>query len=838
MTADHKPTSPLALTAMAIALVPLLIRAAASLTTLPHWETDPLSDFSPSTGLTPALSISLDAVSLLGSALLLMLAQQQRPQPRLAAFALLTWLAVAATILFHGLWSPLADLNQLRIGAAWLSALAIGLALWHTAADRTLRAIFLAAIVGFIMLMVIKGAAQVVYEHAQVVESARKMGDQFIRQQGWEADSSMAKAYFRRLNQNEATAWFGLSNVFSSFSAAGFVLSTAITWSAWRLRREAHRVPAWSTPALLAASLSTLLCAAGIIMGGGKGGFIAAVAGLGILAVLAFLLRRKRRIPRPVHLGVASLTLVFSAIALIFTRGVIGERLAELSILFRAFYIQAATRIFTSSPLHGVGPDGFKDAYILAKNPLSPEEVSSPHSILFDWAACLGLAGLALGLLWLTWLYLAPARLLADHNAESATTEPSSSTASQSLATDSDADSDRTRLLIRIVCLTAAATVMGGLYIERPAITLPAAAVYLIGLLAWCGIASFTTLITLRDGFVKVGLVAAALALALHAQIEVTASWVQSCGLLMAIIGAAAAGSSSSQTTPSATPSIPSTTSRLISRPQSLLAAAIALVAFPLLILGVLPALKLEDRLFTAASSLKPLAEARGLIQALDNDPSIPPSAQRQILEDIASRLTTLGGSPVPPERSRLLITADALEPAAVAAAIDALLQAKADLPARTWDWRLDREIFRLRLLHAHHLLRSREPTAAASLARQTLFDLTAPSAPRGLASKAAWNVSAADAIISLQIPGVITPAARLAHLTASITADPANVSIHLKLVRFLRDQPGVTPDQPARLRAAAEAALQADRNMRLDADVRGLSGPQRAEIQALLAKP
>ena len=56
-------------------------------------------------------------------------------------------------------------------------------------------------------------------------------------------------------------------------------------------------------------------------------------------------------------------------------------------------------RVFGDHALTGVGPDGFQQAYLFAKNPLSPEEVSSPHSILFDWLSTLGVAGLAWGAL-------------------------------------------------------------------------------------------------------------------------------------------------------------------------------------------------------------------------------------------------------------------------------------------------------------------------------------------------------------------------------------------------------------------------------------------------------
>ena len=90
--------------------------------------------------------------------------------------------------------------------------------------------------------------------------------------------------------------------------------------------------------------------------------------------------------------GLAGIAIPLLAVVV---RGLVGERLSELSLLFRWFYMQGAARIFAQHLPVGVGPDGFQEAYLLAKPVLSPEAVASPHNILWDWLSTLGLFGVA-----------------------------------------------------------------------------------------------------------------------------------------------------------------------------------------------------------------------------------------------------------------------------------------------------------------------------------------------------------------------------------------------------------------------------------------------------------
>src|SRR5690606_17747939 len=81
--------------------------------------------------------------------------------------------------------------------------------------------------------------------------------EQILAAQGWTAGSPMALGYERRLKQSDPSAWFGLSNVYASFMAAGVAALVATLVAA--IRRRAARPWVMATlGALLAATLGAL----------------------------------------------------------------------------------------------------------------------------------------------------------------------------------------------------------------------------------------------------------------------------------------------------------------------------------------------------------------------------------------------------------------------------------------------------------------------------------------------------------------------------------------------------------------------------------------------------
>ncbi|HEV7786844.1 MAG TPA: O-antigen ligase family protein, partial [Thermoanaerobaculia bacterium] len=404
----------------------MFLRAMSGITTLPYWDFDPLIYEASMVGLGPAGSLACDVLILLGAGLCILATARQ---PTDGAGKL--WIGCAVLvglglepILYHGWLGQWATIQQQRVGASWGSAMIAGLALMRLCRDDRYRAAVFAGVLGFVTVLALKGAHQMLIEHPETVADFKHNSEQIFAAQGWTPESSMAKGYQRRLMQNEATGWFGLSNVFASYGAMGVVGFAGLALCVWRepraQARDARRAGHPNRGALIAASTGLLASIAAVAMAQSKGGTAVALLGaafLGLILAIRFgkpRLLASRLATRPALLRPLPIALTLVPLAAVVARGLIGERLGELSLLFRWFYMQGATRIATGYELNGVhvgnwllgvGPDGFKDAYLVAKNPLNPEEIVSPHSILFDWWADLGVFGLAWGALFFVWLW-------------------------------------------------------------------------------------------------------------------------------------------------------------------------------------------------------------------------------------------------------------------------------------------------------------------------------------------------------------------------------------------------------------------------------------------------
>ncbi len=804
--------------AVAAALGVLLLRACMGTETLAGWETDPLIDPAPSSGMTPGVSIMVDAISLIASGWVL-LAMRVRVSLVVAG----VWAVVMAALAYHAFISQGADVSQMRVGAAWASAITLGVVLSASGVgtDRRLRALVCGLLSGFVTLIVCKGTLQILVEQPTMIASFKQNSAVFFQSQGWEPGSTMARAYERRVMQTEAIGWFGLSNVFASVCAAAVPVTLASAFGAWRKRRETiastdESGGGWGVIAGCGAMAGASV--AGVVMAGGKGGVVAMALGVGAMVAMAVLVRASGRDQRRATLcarvaGAIGVLAVASALGAIALRGVIGERMSELSIWFRAFYVEASLRIFGERPLVGVGPDGFKDAYTRLKNPLSPEEVASPHSVFFDWTACLGVAGVAMSLLMLWWLWRIGAGLVECHVSES----PASARI-ESVDDDGD-DATERRTLARLVCAVGAVCVLGSLMMERVALGPPQAVMMVGGLVLWCVLGSCVMSSAMRDGFVKIGLAAGAIAVATHAQIEVTGSWVQSCGVLMALVGMAASGEA---------PAEERASSRIASSRIHGMAAVVVGVA--LHSAGGWPVMKFDRELQAAAEPLRAVAFARATARAVA-DPGMTSDERDRLISDANDRLARFAAGESAVTVAGLLARAERAEAKLVVEAAAALDK----LPPGVSDWRIERERKRLILTVARGMFAT-DPNGARKLAAQAFFRPEA--GERGYPSKLSWDASAAGGLLDAGVSWVVTPAEHLAMLEACTRADPGNTRHWMALLRMLRDRAGIFNDQAARLKAAAEGAVRADERMRLDKATRGLTDAERREVDAILIRP
>ncbi|MBM4107599.1 MAG: hypothetical protein FJ255_02115 [Phycisphaerae bacterium] len=497
--------------ARAVGLAPcVVVPGLLALTTydpFPGWGTDPAILPSPIMGIGPAGLTQSGVIMVLGLAVYVLGCAVDGRRFSLWQFVL--FVVGAAAAFGHVAVRQTITVENIALGSAWTGAMAAGLTVAHAGGDPTCRRLIAAALAGVVAAMVVKGGVQVLVEHPNTVAEYRATREAFLASQGWEPGSAMAAAFERRLFQPEATGWFGLANVYSTFAAWGVVFAAGLTAGAWSDRSA--RGLAWIGVVLLAAI-------AGLAMGGAKGGYAAAVGGV---AIVALAWRRRSRAGAgpgswPLVVGLGA---VAAPLAAVWLRGLVGERVGELSLLFRWFYMEGAARIIVEHPLMGVGPAGFKDAYLLAKPALSPEEVTSPHSVLFDWVACLGVGGLA-------WVALLGAwALRAGRNALASGASPDGSPARD----------DRAESRLRVALLAGwAVVVLFAVGQESGGVGPEALLARVAGAAAGIGVGMWV----LRGRAPLTWVVApAALAVIAHAQVEMTAAHPTAAALLMVAIG-------------------------------------------------------------------------------------------------------------------------------------------------------------------------------------------------------------------------------------------------------------------------------------------------------------
>lgn len=483
-----------------------MFKGSVSLAVFPGWDMDPMSVASPLVGLGPTATLSIDCalLTLAGA----VIALSSALVGRFAAVELLLFACGCAAVMWHGVFSERASQENLLIGTGWMAAMGVAIALAHAARLESVRRIGAAVALGFVGALAVKGAMQVWDETPQTIEAYKAGREAILASHGWSPDSFAARAFERRLYDAVATGWFGLSNVVATFGAGGVGAFSVLLM---RERGGKRRLQA-----------GIGLCA-GVVclwLAGSKGGWGAAAIGLGVGMCGPWFAGRSR-----VRGALMMVGLPLLAIGAIGARGLIGERMSELSLLFRSQYLGAAAKIFAGRPATGVGPAGFKDAYLLAKSPLSPEEVSSPHNILFEFAATLGTGGLAWGVLWLALIGLAGANLKADADEETGLAERSSD--------------ERAREAFRFGAIALAGATVGSAWVESAIATPLGGFARIAGLLIGLAIAWRVCIAGGRA--LRIALCAGAAAYGVHAMIEVTPVQSGSAPLFAALIGLAAA---------------------------------------------------------------------------------------------------------------------------------------------------------------------------------------------------------------------------------------------------------------------------------------------------------
>jgi hypothetical protein len=122
-----------------------------------------------------------------------------------------------------------------------------------------------------------------------------------------------------------------------------------------------------------------------LLLAGSKG----ALAAFGLGVLVFFWQQSGRVVPRW-----APLTLMLGVVLVVGIRSVLPEGVVgEESLRVRGGYLRGALHVLQNNPL-GVGVDGFQDAYLGVRRVGDAEEVRSAHALLADWLVILGVFAL------------------------------------------------------------------------------------------------------------------------------------------------------------------------------------------------------------------------------------------------------------------------------------------------------------------------------------------------------------------------------------------------------------------------------------------------------------
>jgi hypothetical protein len=860
---ERQPLGLKALTCLLI-LAPQCLKVATTLSPLPRWELDPMLVPADFLGLGPAGAGVLDVLTMLGGAMALLLFRAAKGPTLSRAAAVATTLLCVASAAVAVLWvvRQYGLLSDQRIAVAYIAGFLGAAGVLRVGRDARIRRLAAGILLGVLVMIAAKGSLQMLLEHPRLVESYQRDKSAILSAQGWADDSVSAKGYERRLMQNEPTGWFGLANVFATFMAAGAAMCVPPVLSGFVRRRDTPTAlededselgagggaARWMWAGLL------IIMLAGTIAAGSKGGF-AVLLSCVVLAGTGWWLGSRRGHAEAnaqatgsfsrragAFGGACAVLLILGANAAVAARGAFGERIGELSLLFRWFYIEAAARIFRSAPLTGVGPDGFKESYLLLKNPLSPEEVQSPHCINWDWLATLGSVGL---------LLIGASLLLAWLCGKAMFGGSRDVTTSSSPQRGPDADS-QAWLLSRAAWAVPLVVTFGTLWLERAALPPEQILMRIGGLVAAGLIGVVIARQTSQRATVALsaGCGAFGLALLLQSQIEVTMASSHAGPLAMIGLGLGAAAvaypssaSSAAETTASTTPSK--------TRPDrlSLATGMAAIVVTVTCAASCLPGLvRWEGALQRGAEALRPLAESEQILAAARGATS---ATQRdELLRQVADVLTAATGRPVAAKPQAVEQAVAALRRPAVSVARESLAEAMATSRPELSTWR---EWSRLSIMLAQLelaspkgsapvpaptpgigvLTESPEPAPRTSEVRRLIVEgTTAPDRLVRLrpASVANWQVTALRTAVSM-MPDRQLEHALLATVNNALHADPYNLQMAVTLYRIYAGQKPVFIDAAN----AARRALEINALQRLDAEVRSLDAATKAELERMV---
>jgi O-Antigen ligase len=599
--AEPRAATALRWAGLGLVLAAVFVRALVAIDPLPHWSTDPLVMQIPMTEVGPAASLLLDVATFVGLALVLGAVGATRERVPLVLLGLMG-IGLVPVAWHAGVGSGgMRDLDNTWLGFNWAAAIASGVACFIACRDQRLRRVTVASLLGLSFMLAARGALQYFIEHHDTLAAFERTKDAFFQSKGWEEGSAIAKGYVRRLEQPEATGWFGLANVYATLVAASVVGLGGLAIGAVRARLRGDDEITGGWLGLMVAGV--LAAGMGLALSGSRAGQLAVLVGAVAMGLVWFA-HRKPADTLPKRWGTGgglfALAAAIGVVALVAIQPALGDRALDLSLRFRGFYVWGASQIALDHPLLGVGPGDFQDAYTLAKPAGAPENVASPHSVAFDLIATLGVAGAAWVLVWATLAFRTGCNLFQTPGR--ANPEKQSDTSWHERRID----------FAILLALTAVPTLISA-WIEAAATTPDRVIARMIGLAGWLGVAAACVAVMRRVPNWPAWAAAAGVALFVHAQLDVAPVTFGSSAWMLALLGALAVRTDATKHGSEDADQAP------IARPlQSTIASvAVTLVAIFIATWAWIPTARFERSLAAAAEALNPLTSIGTRIDAI-----------------------------------------------------------------------------------------------------------------------------------------------------------------------------------------------------------------------------
>ncbi len=488
---SNRPGVVLAWCSLSFALLLVCLRVMTEYTPFPWWDVDPFTFPVPASGLTPTLALITNYLMIIASSGVVW--GVHRAGGRVLLVPGVCIIVAEAAVLFHATQS----LNTLMPALDLLASACAGYACWHATQLPRGRAVIAGITIGLVGVLGVIGLHEIFIQHPQTVAFYESQKDSFLASRGWTPGSFQALSYERRLSQPDPTAWFGLSNVYASIVGA---MTIGLGVLGWR-ERKSKFLPIYF---------------AGLLLGGVVVVLSRSTGAMGSLVIAAGILGLCAWTPK-LRVGFLAILASIGVVGAVIARGFIGERIGELSILFRSQYMQGAARIYGEHPIVGVGPGNFQDNYARLKPPTSPEDVSSPHSIAFDFISTLGIGGVALLAVFVMMVWSISPRRLAEQIG---------------------VDKPDTKYLLRLIGLIVVMSSALSIRLATGTMDPELIGVQVLGVVGW-GCVAVVIALYVNESTLQWVLGGAATVLFVHGQLDLTPTFAVSAPLFAVMIGGA-----------------------------------------------------------------------------------------------------------------------------------------------------------------------------------------------------------------------------------------------------------------------------------------------------------